>query len=369
MSVIGASGGIGQPLCLLMKMNRYVSSLCLYDRTRPPGVAVDLSHINTPCSVVGLRGEPNLPDALKGSDIVIITAGVPRKPGMSRDDLFAMNACVVSQFADACAKYCPNAFVLLLTNPINSLLPLFTEVYRRKGIDGSQRLFGMSSLDAIRTATFVSNELHIAPSMCTVPVIGGHAGTTIIPLLSQLQGNYYNRLDAEAITKRIQFGGDEVVAAKEGSGSATLSTAYAIASFTASLLHAMDGDENVVEHAFIQQDYRNCHFFSSKVRLGINGVEEPVPIPGNLSMYEEDMIEKALPVLEQQAEKGREFAKLYHSIVSFQQTESESTCFPPPCEEGVKEARWCWAWFAVVIVRESVSIREARTETRLKAHL
>ena len=103
--------------------------------------------------------------------------------------------------------------------------------------------------------------------------------------------------------------------------------------------------------------------------MGINGVEEPVPIPGNLSMYEEDMIEKALPVLEQQAEKGREFAKLYHSIVSFQQTESESTCFPPPCEEGVKEARWCWAWFAVVIVRESVSIREARTETRLKAHL
>ena len=210
-SIIGASGGIGQPLSLLMKMNNYVDSLSLYDRHHPPGVAVDLSHINTPCSVVGYRGESNLPTVLTGSDIVIITAGVPRKPGMNRDDLFVYNARVVSQLAEACSHYCPDAFILLLTNPINSLLPLFSEIYRRKGVDGSRRLFGVTILDSIRASTFVSGALHLPPDLCSVPVIGGHAGATIVPLLSQLRREEYEQLNVPVVTKRIQFGGDEVV--------------------------------------------------------------------------------------------------------------------------------------------------------------
>ena len=102
--MIGASGGIGQPLSLLLKMNRFVKRLSLYDRSKPPGVAVDLSHINTPCQVLGVRGEANLPQALDGSDIVIITAGVPRKPGMCRDDLFVKNAQLSVQLASGCAQ-------------------------------------------------------------------------------------------------------------------------------------------------------------------------------------------------------------------------------------------------------------------------
>lgn len=103
-TVIGASGGIGQPLSLLLKMNRFVKRLSLYDRSKPPGVAVDLSHINTPCHVMGVRGEANLSQALNGSDIVIITAGVPRKPGMCRDDLFVKNAQLSVQLASSCAQ-------------------------------------------------------------------------------------------------------------------------------------------------------------------------------------------------------------------------------------------------------------------------
>ena len=314
-SIIGASGGIGQPLSLLMKMNNYVDSLSLYDRHHPPGVAVDLSHINTPCSVVGYRGESNLPTVLTGSDIVIITAGVPRKPGMNRDDLFVYNARVVSQLAEACSHYCPDAFILLLTNPINSLLPLFSEIYRRKGVDGSRRLFGVTILDSIRASTFVSGALHLPPDLCSVPVIGGHAGATIVPLLSQLRREEYEQLNVPVVTKRSQFGGDEVVAAKEGNGSATLSTAYAIATFTASLLHALDGERGVVEHAFIQQDYRNCHFFSSRVHLGRRGVEEPVPIPRDLSSFEEQLIDMALPQLKREARKGITFAREFFCLI------------------------------------------------------
>merc|ERR1719502_1811639 len=83
--VVGAAGGIGQPLSLLMKQSPYVSHLSLFDVVNTPGVAADISHCSTPADVSGHVGTDALGDALKGSDIVVIPAGVPRKPGMTRD--------------------------------------------------------------------------------------------------------------------------------------------------------------------------------------------------------------------------------------------------------------------------------------------
>lgn len=80
---MGAAGGIGQPLSLLMKLNPLVTNLSLYDIVNTPGVAADLSHIDTGSKVTGFKGD-GLHDALTGSDVVIIPAGVPRKPGMTR---------------------------------------------------------------------------------------------------------------------------------------------------------------------------------------------------------------------------------------------------------------------------------------------
>ena len=97
-AILGASGGI-------LKLSPYIRELDLYDLHRPPGVAVDLSHINTSCEVHGLRGVSQLPTVLTGSDVVIIPAGVPRKPGMTRDDLFLSNAKVGFQLADYCSRY------------------------------------------------------------------------------------------------------------------------------------------------------------------------------------------------------------------------------------------------------------------------
>ena len=91
-AVLGAAGGIGQPCGLLMKMNPLVSELRLYDIAGTPGVGADVSHINTKAQVKGYSqtddGEDGLKNALKDCDLVIIPAGVPRKPGMTRDDLF-----------------------------------------------------------------------------------------------------------------------------------------------------------------------------------------------------------------------------------------------------------------------------------------
>ncbi|KAJ1547273.1 malate DEHYDROGENASE, NAD-dependent, partial [Cladochytrium tenue] len=91
-AVLGAAGGIGQPLSLLLKANPLVSHLSLYDIVNTPGVAADLSHINTPSKVTGHKGPEQLAEALTGASIVVIPAGVPRKPGMTRDDLFNINA-------------------------------------------------------------------------------------------------------------------------------------------------------------------------------------------------------------------------------------------------------------------------------------
>lgn len=81
-AVCGASGGIGQPLSLLLKQSPLVSELSLYDIVHTPGVAADLSHIDTPAKVQGFNGAENVETALKNADVVIIPAGVPRKPGM-----------------------------------------------------------------------------------------------------------------------------------------------------------------------------------------------------------------------------------------------------------------------------------------------
>merc|ERR1712039_938208 len=90
-SVLGAAGGIGQPLSLLLKLNPRVTALTCYDVAPiTPGVAADLSHINTNASCSGFTGD-ELTKALDGCDIVVIPAGVPRKPGMTRDDLFNIN--------------------------------------------------------------------------------------------------------------------------------------------------------------------------------------------------------------------------------------------------------------------------------------
>lgn len=104
--VLGAAGGIGQPLSLLLKQNPLVSHLSLYDIVNAEGVATDISHINTASKVTG-HGPANdgLSEALNGAKVVVVPAGVPRKPGMTRDDLFNTNAGIVRDLAEACARF------------------------------------------------------------------------------------------------------------------------------------------------------------------------------------------------------------------------------------------------------------------------
>lgn len=291
----------------MMSVNPNVSQLALYDLVNSPGVAVDLSHINSKCHVEGYKGPKELKKTLKGANMVIVSAGLPRKPGMTRDDLFMVNAGISFELAKACASICPKAPVLVITNPVNSTVPIYSEVYKKMDVHDPRKIMGVSILDSLRASTFISEALGDNESQCVIPVVGGHAGRTIIPLLSQLPDNKISKLDVPAITKRIQFGGDEVVAAKEGAGSATLSMAYAGATFAGSILRGLNGETGIIEPAYIEQDVLGCKFFASQCELGRQGVERAIPIPKNITATEQANINEAIPALQKQIAKGIAF--------------------------------------------------------------
>lgn len=100
-------------------------------------------------------GQPQLESALVGMDLVVIPAGVPRKPGMTRDDLFKINAGIVRTLCEGIAKCCPNAIVNLISNPVNSTVPIAAEVFKKAGTYDPKRLLGVTMLDVVRANTFV----------------------------------------------------------------------------------------------------------------------------------------------------------------------------------------------------------------------
>lgn len=103
----------------------------------------------------GFLGAQQLENALAGMDLVIIPAGVPRKPGMTRDDLFNINAGIVRTLCEGIAKSCPNAIVNLISNPVNSTVPIAAEVFKKAGTYDPKRLLGVTMLDVVRANTFV----------------------------------------------------------------------------------------------------------------------------------------------------------------------------------------------------------------------
>lgn len=307
-AVIGAAGGIGQALALLLKNHLPAGSdLALYDIAPvTPGVAADLSHIPTPVSIKGYCGEDPTP-ALEGADVVLISAGVARKPGMDRADLFNVNAGIVKSLAERIANVCPTACIGIITNPVNTTVPIAAEVLKKAGVYDKRKLFGVTTLDVIRSETFVAELKGKNPTQVHVPVIGGHSGVTILPLLSQVDGVEFTEQEVAALTKRIQNAGTEVVEAKAGGGSATLSMGQAACRFGLSLVKALQG-ESVIEYAYVEGGSEHASFFAQPIKLGKNGIEEVLSY-GPLSDFEKAALDGMLETLNKDIEIGVEFVK------------------------------------------------------------
>ncbi|GAA3546894.1 malate dehydrogenase [Zobellella aerophila] len=306
-AVLGAAGGIGQALALLLKNHLPAGSeLSLYDIAPvTPGVAADLSHIPTPVSIVGFSGEDPTP-ALVGADLVLISAGVARKPGMDRADLFNVNAGIVKNLIEKCAAAAPKACIGIITNPVNTTVPIAAEVLKKAGVYDKNKLFGITTLDVIRAETFVAEAKGLDVTQVKVPVIGGHSGVTILPLLSQVEGASFSDEEIEKLTYRIQNAGTEVVEAKAGGGSATLSMGQAACRFALSLVKAMQGEADVVECTYVDGGSEHAQFFAQPVLLGKNGVEKVLPY-GVVSAFEQAAMDGMLETLKGDIAKGVEF--------------------------------------------------------------
>jgi len=316
--VCGGSGGIGQPLSLLMALDPNVGELSVYDLTvamvPPGGVAADLSHLEKKVKVSGYakaldeKAVDVLGDCLKDCSLVLVPAGMPRKPGQTRDDLFKINANIAKEVVEACAKHCPNAVVALIVNPVNSVVPAMAELYKKKGLD-PKKIVGVTTLDCVRANKFVGEITGVDPDDIDVPVIGGHAGVTIMPVFSQdKHAAKIPESQIPALDQHVQNAGTDVVNAKNGKGSATLSMAYAGSRLGKAVLAGLNGTPTT-ECAYVMTDVEpDMPYFTSKVTFGKAGVEKVHPI-GKLNKYEEDRLKEAKAALKKEIQSGLDYAK------------------------------------------------------------
>lgn len=340
-AILGAAGGIGQPLALLLMLHpELIQHLALYDVVHVHGVGADLSHVDRQVRITTHLGPDELPEAVKHAKVIIIPAGLAQKPGMSRDDLFGSNAKIMFNLAKVCATVAPNAMLAIISNPVNSLVPLTCEVYhqvlcsgkekstgsRRAFEDFNRRIFGVTTLDVVRASTLAARSalfkpepsgLFKDPSEIKVPVVGGHAGKTIIPLLSQATPKLdKKRLLEEKATVHtlidsVQQAGIEVLNAKKGNGSATLAMAYAACRFAISLLRAQQGEQNLVECAYVKHKEppaADLDYFATPLVLGQDGYIKSLGV-GKLLPFEQQMVEEGSKELRSSVAKGEDFAR------------------------------------------------------------
>merc|ERR1719265_103147 len=271
----------------------------------------DLSHIEGKCKVTSLALTVNQDkaiekagDVLQGCDLVLVPAGVPRKPGQDRKDLLDINCNIAKGTVEACAKHCPNAVLGLIVNPVNSVVPAMCEMWKKAGLD-PRKIVGISTLDIVRANKFVSEK---TGKPACVPVIGGHAGKTILPLFSQdAAAATIDSAEIPALDSRVQDAGTEVVKAKNGKGSATLSMAYSGARLGKAVLSGLAGVP-ATECAYVESNFcEGLQYFASPVVFGCEGVEAILP-PPTLSAHEQARLEELYPILSDEILDGLEYA-------------------------------------------------------------
>lgn len=254
------------------------------------------------------------------SNLVLVSAGVPRQPGMSRDDLFNVNAGIVRDICTSIALYAPQALVCIISNPVNSTVVVASEVFKKHGVYNPCKIFGINTLDVVRSATFLSELTGANPCNIDVPVIGGHNGITIIPLFSQVEGaNNLGEAQIAQLTERVQYAGDEVLKAKEGKGSATLSMANAGARFALKLVDAIVSNATHSECSYVsllvdaegakdvERISGKVEYFAVPVEFGKEGIKRILPIK-KTSKFEYGLLHAAIPELKRSISKGVEFA-------------------------------------------------------------
>lgn len=282
-ALIGA-GQIGGILALLAGTRR-LGDVVLFDvaQDMPQGKALDLTHLapilDADCT---FKGTNSIED-IAGADICIVTSGLPRKPGMSRDDLVKTNADIIKSVGEGIKKHAPNAFVIVITNPLDAMVYLMQKV---TGFD-AKRVIGMAGvLDTGRYQAHLAEALNVSVQSVSAFVLGGH-GDDMVPVRSYTTCNgipVEKLLPAEtldAIEKRVRGSGGEVVALLK-TGSAFFSPAAAAIRMAESIL--LDQRQVLPVAAQCNGEYGLTGIYLGvPAILGKNGIEKIIEIELNPS--------------------------------------------------------------------------------------
>ena len=216
--------------------------------------------------------------AIKGADVVIITAGFPRQPGMSRDDLVAKNAGVIAQVAEGVKAHCPDAFVIVITNPLDAMVWVFQQ---KSGLP-PEKVVGMAGvLDSARFRLFLAHEFGVSVEDVTAFVLGGHGDTMVpLPRYSTVAGIPITELlppeRIQALVERTANGGAEIVSLLK-----TGSAYYAPSSSIATMVDAIMLDKRRILPcaAYLQGEYGiDGLYVGVPCKLGASGLEEIIQI-------------------------------------------------------------------------------------------
>ena len=243
-----------------------------------------------------IKGTNNYEDT-RDSDVVVITSGIPRKPGMSRDDLIATNTKIVKEVAQNVAKYSPDCILIVVTNSLDAMVYV---ALKTSGFPNN-RVIGMAGiLDSARLRTFIAKELNANVEDVDAMVLGGH-GDTMVPLLGHSAVNkvpitkLMSAERIEAIVKRTRDGGAEIVNLLK-----TGSAYYAPAASTAQMAESILKDRKMVLPcaAYCDKEYDvGGYFVGVPVQLGRNGVEKIIEL--NLTEEEKAAFQKSVEHVKQ----------------------------------------------------------------------
>ncbi|XP_017886027.1 probable malate dehydrogenase, mitochondrial [Ceratina calcarata] len=199
--------------------------------------------------------------------------------------------------------------VAVVMNPINSLIPLAMEMYKKAGVYEHNRLFGVISLDCLRANTFAAQIIGVEPECMIVPIIGGSCSKTCIPLFSQAKPcNKLTPTEARRLTQVVRMSNEEMANASKNKERTFFATAFAAARFGISLCKALRHQSNVVECAYV----RSCvipeiTYFAAPLELGPNGIQRYLGIPP-LNDFECDLLKAAIPSLKKDITLGEALA-------------------------------------------------------------
>lgn len=290
-SVIGA-GNVGSSLAQMVVQSG-IADVVLFDIADgiPQGKALDLSEAcplwGSSASIIGTNDYSHT----ENSDVIVITAGFPRKPGMSRDDLLHANAKVVSEVTENTSKLSPNAVIIVVTNPMDVMAQVSMKV---SGFD-SERVMGMGGiLDSARFRTFIAWEMSISPEDVDALVLGGHGDLMVpMPRFTTIKGVPITELISkeriDTLVERTRHGGAEIVALLK-----TGSAYYAPAAATYEMVRAVLFDEKRMLpcSAYLNGEYgKNGIYTGVPVMLGNGGVEKIIEL--NLNEQERADFERS----------------------------------------------------------------------------